>query len=292
MRVVERLWGSRRFASFLILSFCFTSIISPVLLILLRPLSLYVINYLPAGPTALIFAILAQYHAVIPHQYKYKVAATSAPMTEENFVGVTFSDKSYIYLPAIQLGLSQFPGSLISAMVGWIIGYCWRNDVLPTALTRWRLPGWMVGVQAKKRSEGFEGMRRRLEGENTAAATGSDVVVRSSDSGVPVAPDTWTDDQCWRTIATLSGVGIINLGVNGVLFQAPSSKVTNDIIPKTLSTSSNEEYIKTFELGTLATSSSTDVTSACRIGSNLFLQSDNSGRKFEVSRPLGQLFLG
>lgn len=59
-------------------------------------------------------------------------------------------------------------------MVGWIIGYCWRNDVLPTALTRWRLPGWMVGVQAKKRSEGFEGMRRRLEGENTAAATGSD----------------------------------------------------------------------------------------------------------------------
>ncbi|KAG4034952.1 hypothetical protein MFRU_002g03010 [Monilinia fructicola] len=174
MRVVERLWGSRRFASFLLISFCFTSIISPILLVLLRPLSLYAINYLPAGPTALIFAILAQYHAVIPHQYKYKVAATSAPMTEDNFVGVTFSDKSYIYLLAIQLGLSQFPGSVISAVVGWIIGYCWRNDVLPAAITRWRLPGWMVGVQTKKRSEGFEGMRRRLEGENTAAATGSD----------------------------------------------------------------------------------------------------------------------
>lgn len=69
-------------------------------------------------------------------------------------------------------------------------------------------------------------------------------------------------------VATLSGVGIINLGVNGVAFQALSSKVTNVIIPKTLSTSSSEEYIKTFELGTLATSSATDVTSACRIGSN------------------------
>lgn len=90
-------------------------------------------------------------------------------MTEENFVGVTFSDKSYIYLPAVQLCLSQFPGSLISAVVGWVVGYLWRNDVLPVVITRWRLPGWMVGVRGRKRGEGFEGMRRRLEGENSSA---------------------------------------------------------------------------------------------------------------------------
>jgi hypothetical protein len=52
----------------------------------------------------------------------------------------------------------------------------WRNDVLPGAVTRWRIPGWMVGIRGVKRGDDFEGLRRRLEGENTnsAAATGSD----------------------------------------------------------------------------------------------------------------------
>ena len=58
--------------------------------------------------------------------------------------------------------------------MGWVVGYSWRNDVLPGAVTRWRIPGWMVGIRAQKRAEDFEGLRRRLEGENTAAATGSD----------------------------------------------------------------------------------------------------------------------
>jgi hypothetical protein len=46
--------------------------------------------------------------------------------------------------------------------------------VLPGAATRWRIPGWMVGIRTQKRAEDFEGLRRRLEGENTALATGSD----------------------------------------------------------------------------------------------------------------------
>ncbi|TVY57598.1 DSC E3 ubiquitin ligase complex subunit, partial [Lachnellula suecica] len=133
------------------------------------------LNYLPAGPTPLLFALLAQYHAVIPHVYKYRIAASSAPPTTDPFVGLTFSDKSYVYLPAVQLSLSQFPGSLLCAFVGWVVGYSWRNEVLPGAVTRWRIPGWMVGVQTKKREEDFEALRRRLESENTGAtATGSD----------------------------------------------------------------------------------------------------------------------
>jgi hypothetical protein len=158
-----------------LLSFVFTTLLPPILLaLLLRPLSFNTFNYLPAGPTPLIFAILAQYHAVIPHVYKYRIAASATPPTNEPFVGLTFSDKSYIYLPALQLSLSQFPGSLLCAFVGWVVGYSWRNDVLPGAATRWRIPGWMVGVKSRKRGEDFEGLRRRLEGENTAAATGSD----------------------------------------------------------------------------------------------------------------------
>ena len=45
--------------------------------------------------------------------------------------------------------------------------------MLPGSLTRWRIPGWMLGIRAPKRTEEFEGLRRRLEGENSASATTS-----------------------------------------------------------------------------------------------------------------------
>lgn len=46
--------------------------------------------------------------------------------------------------------------------------------MLPRALTRWRIPGWMVGIRTQRRSEEFEGLRRRLEGEGTATTTGAE----------------------------------------------------------------------------------------------------------------------
>ncbi len=192
MRVIERMWGSRKYAvsgggdanprlsghqadvpaqSFIVVSGLLTTLFPPALVVALRPLTFGAINYLPAGPTPIIFAILAQYHAIIPHLYQYRLALSPAPPTNEPFVGVTFSDKSYRYLLAVQLALFQWPGSLLAAAIGWTVGYAWRNDLLPGALTRWRIPGWMVGIRTHRRSQEFEGLRRRLEGENTASAT-------------------------------------------------------------------------------------------------------------------------
>jgi hypothetical protein len=59
--------------------------------------------------------------------------------------------------------------------VGWIIGYSWRNDLLPGSLIRRRVPGWLVGIREKDRAEDFEGLSRRLAGENSnpILATGS-----------------------------------------------------------------------------------------------------------------------
>lgn len=149
-----------------------------LLALVLRPLSAAYINYLPAGPTSIIFAILAQYHATIPHVYKYRLSTTttSSSSATQAFTGLTFSDKSYGYLLALQLSLSQFPGSFLCASVGWIVGYSWRNEVFPDSITRWRVPGWMVGERSQKRGEGFDSLRRRLEGEQatTATATGAD----------------------------------------------------------------------------------------------------------------------
>lgn len=169
------------------------------ILSLLQPITGGFFNYLPAGPTALIFAILAQYHAVIPHVYRYRIAtsdsatpaasASAAPSssgpsaTDDGFTGLTFSDKSYRYLIPLQLALMQFPASLITAPLGWALGYAWRSGVFPARLTAWRVPAWLVGGTSRKPSAQFEGLRRRLEDEDAdptaATATGREGQERS-----------------------------------------------------------------------------------------------------------------
>lgn len=153
-----------------------TSIIPPLLTLLLRPLSGNTLNYLPAGATPLIFAILAQFHAAIPHVYKYKLATSDTSAPPDQVTGLTFSDKSITYAIACQMAVVQFPGSLLGAVVGWVAGYMYRNEILPQSMIDWRVPAWMVGATEQKRGEDYESLRRRLEGENptTAQATGSD----------------------------------------------------------------------------------------------------------------------
>jgi hypothetical protein len=107
--------------------------------------------------------------------YKYKVAMSTGPPTQDDSTGLTFSDKSTRYLVALQLALFQWPGSLLGAVVGWVVGYSWRNELLPGALTRWRVPGWVVGIRGRSRNEGFEGIRRRLEDEDPSTGTASGV---------------------------------------------------------------------------------------------------------------------
>lgn len=162
--------------SFLAVMYVLTSIIPPLLVTLvLRPLSFNTFNYLPAGPTPLIFAILAQFHAVIPHVYKYKLATSSSTELGAPHSGLTFSDKSYTYAIAGQLSLVQFPGSLFGAVLGWVFGYMWRNEILPARLTAFRVPAWIVGAKPQQKREEYDSMRRRLETENTSAtATGAE----------------------------------------------------------------------------------------------------------------------
>lgn len=136
----------------------------------LRPLTAGLTNYMPAGPTPVLFAVLAQYHAMVPHMYKYRIA-TSPADDDGPASGVTLSDKSFRYAIAFHLSLLQWPGSLVGALAGWVVGHSWREGLLPAALVRWRLPGWMLGLRATGRHGGeFEGLRRRLEGESSGAA--------------------------------------------------------------------------------------------------------------------------
>ncbi|EMC98154.1 hypothetical protein BAUCODRAFT_67115 [Baudoinia panamericana UAMH 10762] len=172
LRIVERLWGSRKFASFILSTLPYTTLLPPLLLVLvIRPLSFGRINYLPAGPTPIVFALLAQYHAAIPYFYKYRLSSsvpTSTSAGTQREYGLDLTSKSTSYLLPLQLALSQLPGSAIAAAVGWLIGFAYRREILPGA-ARWRVPNWLLGGAAQK--EHYDSLRRRMEGE-AGIATG------------------------------------------------------------------------------------------------------------------------
>ncbi|KAF2277092.1 uncharacterized protein EI97DRAFT_432708 [Westerdykella ornata] len=183
LRVIERLWGSRKFASFLLATLPYTTLLPPLLLtFVFRPLTFGWMNYLPAGPTAIIFALLANYYAAIPTTYRYKLspyapsstssnpsADTQQPLNSLMNWSVTLTSNSTSYLVPLQLALSQFPGSLLAAAVGWAVGTAYRRDMLPYA-SSWRIPGWMVGEEKKR---GFEGLRARLDAERERDGAGA-----------------------------------------------------------------------------------------------------------------------
>ncbi|KAJ5138591.1 uncharacterized protein N7515_003439 [Penicillium bovifimosum] len=201
LRVIERAWGKRKMATFLLTILPYTTILPPLLLTLLRPLTLNTINYLPCGPVPTIFALLAQYYITIPHTYRYRLGTTSAPTIptvpsttadstatapkpEPPSLSLLLSDKSTTYLVAAQLALSQFPGMLLPAAVGWFVGIAWRAELLPglaCSENGFRVPAWVVGEKERRGNGeergGYEDLRRRLEGEvaaETAEASGLD----------------------------------------------------------------------------------------------------------------------
>ena len=157
--------------SFILLVLPFTLILPPLVLTGLRLLTFGRLNYLPAGPTSLLFALLAQYHAAIPSLYTYRIG-TASPTPDPPQIPsatITLSSKSTNYLLPIQLALSQFPSSILPAAIGWFIGNAYRNEILPG--TSWRVPGWLVGQTSKRDARRVEALRRRLE-ESDAVATG------------------------------------------------------------------------------------------------------------------------
>lgn len=177
LRTIERLWGSRKFLSFILSTAAYTTLLPPLALMTLHVLSLGRINTLPSGPTALVFALLVQYHAAVPYSYKYNISwpsPTSSSSTSSNAASssaVILTSKATTYLLPLQLALSSLPGSAIAATTGWLVGYAYRLDLLPGAAT-WRVPD-LAGK--RKERERFEGLRRRMEGE-VGAGTGADAV--------------------------------------------------------------------------------------------------------------------
>ena len=165
----------------------YTTLLPPLILtFVLRPLTFGHLNHLPAGPTALLFALVANYYAAVPYTYRYTISpwappapTTSASSSSQSMTALwsrslTLTSKSLSYLAPLQLALSQFPGSLLAAAIGWGVGTAYRRDMLPGA-SRWRVPGWMVGEENRD-TRGFEGLRARLDAEREREGGAADGV--------------------------------------------------------------------------------------------------------------------
>lgn len=185
--------------SFILATLPYTLGLPPLLLaFVLRPLTLGYLNYLPSGPTALLFALLANYYAAIPHTYKYRVSPSTPSSTSSSSSStasqatsiwarsITITSKATSYLPPLQLALSQLPGSLLAAAVGWAVGTAYRRDLLPGA-SGWRVPAWMVGEEAAGEAAAFEGLRQRLESERGEGGAGASSGILAGETATATA---------------------------------------------------------------------------------------------------------
>ncbi|KAI8070422.1 hypothetical protein BC940DRAFT_345537 [Gongronella butleri] len=118
LRVIERRYGSAKFASLVFISIVMSTLFHKVLDYSSAPLA--------TGPYALIFALLCQFHHLVP--------ATS----HTKFWCFTLSDKSDAYAVALQLLVCQLPAALIPATFGWVTGLVYDANL--GNIKRWRFP--------------------------------------------------------------------------------------------------------------------------------------------------------
>lgn len=170
MRALERLWGSRKFASFLVASYglCMAGIASMALILKIITLGWW--GYVPSGMSAVILATVAVWSKEVPRLGGFKLLLDDDEerLRRGTARGIDLSDKWTTYLLAAQLALTQFPYGLLPAFIGWFVGSAWTEELVPVSLVRWRVPGWVVGEDSKGKRGGqqYEGLRRRLEEQN------------------------------------------------------------------------------------------------------------------------------
>ncbi|ODQ66701.1 hypothetical protein NADFUDRAFT_82444 [Nadsonia fulvescens var. elongata DSM 6958] len=154
-RVLERLMGSRKYLSHILIIYVFTSIAVPSFLQILS----FSWSFLPGfnsdpkapswfllapGPTAVVFALLVWYYHIIPIVYKFKVS----PSHGSQWKKTEFSDKLFVYILVFNVafqgpGLSSIIASLVSSLIGWIFGILLYTEAIPGR--GWRIPLYNPG---------------------------------------------------------------------------------------------------------------------------------------------------
>ncbi|ORX66643.1 hypothetical protein DL89DRAFT_216466, partial [Linderina pennispora] len=133
LRSVERLFGTLKFASFLFVTALVGQTLQVVLLFLLAMRTTgQRFNIVAAGPYSLIFAVLYQFHVLVPAKYRIRV------------FGMELSDKWTVYAVALHLFVLRLPQTVVPALAGVLASMVYSADI--GGLKRWRFPQWMSSM--------------------------------------------------------------------------------------------------------------------------------------------------
>ncbi|KAI0722389.1 hypothetical protein C8T65DRAFT_629198 [Cerioporus squamosus] len=137
---IERAFGGVKYASFFVIS-AVTTILASFLALLIAqitPVTRSLFNNIPAGPVAIMFAVVYQYMRLVPPAYHFRV------------FGVGMSDKMWAYAVALQLAVAQFPATLLPTAIGLLVGYLYRSDFL-------QLKSWRISPRVVRLAENWIG---------------------------------------------------------------------------------------------------------------------------------------
>ncbi|SCV72427.1 BQ2448_3964 [Microbotryum intermedium] len=129
---VERSLGSHKYASFLFASFFWSTMLSPLPLILF---SRFGLNHIPAGPFIVVFSILAQSIRLIPTVFYWRL------------FGVEVTSRIALYILSAQLVFSQPPISFYLFLLGLLTSSLYLSNVL--SLRTFRLSPRVVSLSQR-----------------------------------------------------------------------------------------------------------------------------------------------
>ncbi|KAI8881610.1 hypothetical protein K501DRAFT_252894 [Backusella circina FSU 941] len=132
MRTIERQYGSAKYVAFIFITLLVSTLLELGALVAGENAG---IRYIPAGPYALLFSILYQYHRIIPSIYRFRV------------FGITMNDKLLLYVLALQMAFSQSFETLIPCICGVLAGAFYRSDI--GNIKQWRFPKVFQSVSAR-----------------------------------------------------------------------------------------------------------------------------------------------
>ncbi|ORZ11091.1 hypothetical protein BCR42DRAFT_421547 [Absidia repens] len=123
MRTIERQFGSSKYAAFVFVTISFATLLEIGALVTGIKLGF---RYVPGGPYALLFAMLYQYHRMVPSLYRFQL------------FNITLNNKSFLYMLSFQIFISQGIYTIVPCMCGLLAGAFYRSDI--ANIKQWRFP--------------------------------------------------------------------------------------------------------------------------------------------------------
>eukprot|EP01041_Mallomonas_annulata_P011809 gene11809-24740_t len=125
-RQFERQFGSKKFGSLVFLSYCISTLLQIAFVVLASSSGYSIVP--TSGPFFFIYCMIPLFYQYIPKLHPLKISV----------LGASFSEKSWTYLLAIQLALSDGVPSVTACAAGFLAGFLYTIDGL--GLQEFRIP--------------------------------------------------------------------------------------------------------------------------------------------------------